>query len=1185
MIHCSDSTPRLGAQVVPCAGERRAWWRRHRRLVVPCWALFVGLVLVLSQSQPGAAQAEPPGPELVKDINQQGPGSGVSSPLVVNNTLFFAANNHHSGYELWKSDGTVAGTQLVKDIWPGAASSYPSSLTNVNGTLYFTADGGNGVELWKSDGSAAGTQLVKDIQPGGPSSYPSSLTNVNGTLYFAATDGSNGWELWKSNGTPAGTVLVKDIAPGGLDALPASLVNINGVLYFTADDGVTGREVWKSDGTAAGTSLLKDIAASNVTWTAESLTNMNGVLFFMANGGLWKSDGTTANTVLVKEVPPGCPAIIESVYPALTPINGTLFFVTSAGSTGCELWKSDGTMAGTGLVKDLVSGASGSFPAHLVNVNGTLYFAAQAGAGRGLWKSDGTTTGTVLVKGGINPASSVRAWPSIGSSFYFVAESSQSGGELWQSDGTMAGTLLLKDIAPGVASGVYDLPVSLGGMLYFAADDGNGKELWRSDGSTAGTILFKDLNPVTAGSPIWSLLKVGEMLYLQVGQTWWKSDGSEAGTTPAWAGLPVSDLNPSAPVMVNGLLYFTAADATRGRELWKSDGTVAGTVWVKDIYPGSTGSEPQHLTSVGNTLYFVANDGNGGLDLWKSDGSEAGTVQVRDFNAALASLMTVNGTLFFTVDGRLWKSNGTEAGTVLVKNLPLYLGIAPVNANGTLYFIADDGVSGWELWKSDGSEAGTVLVKDIGIGGNEAQILDLTPVGDLLYFSANDGQRGRELWRSDGTQAGTRLVKDISFGLGDALPSDPFTDNLRAGEGLVFFWANDPVHSLGLWRSDGTEAGTIRLKDSNGSGILFPMVKANGVVFFSEADEQGSELWKSDGTQAGTMRLWDLAPGAGSSNPDRLTVVGNTLFFTADDGLHGTELWKLALLPSYLACVDPSFVGQPTGALVDGAGCGLGQLTVGSGAFGTLQAGAEALAAGGTVIVAGGSYNESLTLDDFVTVRLAGPLDLNGNLSLNGGSLDVSPANHPINLSGNWTAAGGRFYPQHGTVNLDGAAQTLTGSTHFFNLSKQSQAVETLTFQAGSTQTVWGTLSWQGAPAALLRLRSSQPGTPWLLSVPGKRRLTLLDVQDSQNLSPASLWASQSQNSGNNQHWQFAEAPCRDFALPTGIGVEDLQAIASHWPQTSQTPGQDLLFDLESDGVVAVTDLLRLSRQWGLSCP
>ncbi len=123
---------------------------------------------------------------------------------------------------------------------------YPQFLTNVNGTLFFRAyDAAHGLELWKSDGTEAGTVLVKDIVPGTDHSSPYELTDVNGTLFFLAYDAAHGHELWKSDGTEAGTVLVKDIVPGTASSYPYSLTDVNGTLFFIANDGTGNSHLWK----------------------------------------------------------------------------------------------------------------------------------------------------------------------------------------------------------------------------------------------------------------------------------------------------------------------------------------------------------------------------------------------------------------------------------------------------------------------------------------------------------------------------------------------------------------------------------------------------------------------------------------------------------------------------------------------------------------------------------------------------------------------------------------------------------------------------------------------------------------------------------------------------------------------------------------------------------------------------
>ena len=181
--------------------------------------------------------------------------------------MFFKARNATNGIELWKSDGTEAGTVQVKDIRAGGLSSTPFDLTNVSGTLYFNAYEGPATarELWKSDGTELGTMLIKDINSGSGSSTPEEFNAFTGDVFFRADDGFNGYELWKSDGTELGTVMVKDINTGafvsGLDSFsPAGFTDFNGTLFFVANDGASGWELWKSDGTEAGSTVLfKDI--------------------------------------------------------------------------------------------------------------------------------------------------------------------------------------------------------------------------------------------------------------------------------------------------------------------------------------------------------------------------------------------------------------------------------------------------------------------------------------------------------------------------------------------------------------------------------------------------------------------------------------------------------------------------------------------------------------------------------------------------------------------------------------------------------------------------------------------------------------------------------------------------------------------------------------------------------------
>ena len=413
----------------------------------------------------------------------------------VNGILFFSADDSVHDRELWKSDGTEAGTVMVKDIHP-VFGSYPNKLTTVNGTLFFSAGqtsaGGSGFpirELWKSDGTEDGTVMVKNLNGMNPGD-PDWLTNVNGTLFFTASDiGEEESELWKSDGTEAGTVMVKDInetvRPGFPDdsSNPMHLTAAGNLLFFTADDGEHGRELWKSDGTEAGTVMVEDIWALTLSSDPAELTHHQIIVAFSADDGLsgrelWGS-ALGFGAYLIKDIRTvfGYPEL-SSDPEFLTSIGGTLFFAaTAADGTARELWKSDGTEAGTVLVKD-INPLADSSPQDLTNVNGTLYFSADDGVnGRELWKSNGTAAGTVMVKN-INPLGDSLPvdFKNVNGTLYFSADDGENGRELWTSDGTSSGTIMVENIQPlpGLGSNPEWL-TNVNGILYFNASVG----LWK----------------------------------------------------------------------------------------------------------------------------------------------------------------------------------------------------------------------------------------------------------------------------------------------------------------------------------------------------------------------------------------------------------------------------------------------------------------------------------------------------------------------------------------------------------------------------------------------------------------------------------------------------------------------------------------------------------------------------------
>ena len=392
-----------------------------------------------------------------------------------------------------------------------------------------------------------------------------------------------------------------------------------------------------------------------------------------------------AQPVIVKMAKDIKAGIAGSEPANLTSVNNLLFFTGDNGVNGNELWKYYPASGAASMVKDINNvGNATSYPSNFKAGGSTLYVRADDGTnGAEIWKSNGSSAGTVMIKNiAANDLSSgPKGLSYCNGRMFFNADDGIVGRELWKTDGTAAGTQLVKDLSVGIYIAV-DYPQQLAAfddVLYFSGRPSIANSfpsLFKTDGTEAGTVGV----PIDCYSPDgWkphSMKKIGNNLFL-----------------------------------CNGYPPIGCPDVIVGNELLIKRTGGDKVELVKDINPGAEGSKPDSLTDIEGTCFFSAENATSGRELWKSDGTEAGTVIVKNIEAGAASsapglLTNVNGILFFTAQntgtGReLWKSDGTTSGTVLVKDIVAGAGSSnPRNLlamDGKLYFVAEDGINGAEI--------------------------------------------------------------------------------------------------------------------------------------------------------------------------------------------------------------------------------------------------------------------------------------------------------------------------------------------------------------------------------------------------------------------------------------------------------------------------------------------------------
>ena len=459
-----------------------------------------------------------------------------------------------------------------------------------------------------------------------------------GRLYFSVDDPTIGNEPWVSDGTARGTHLIRDVNPEWSDypSEPDQFVNFGGQLAFVADDGVHGRELWISDGTSQGTHLLADVnpgpAASNPT----GLTAWGRDLYFFATdaGGVQRlmrlHAGQTHPEVLASLRSPTStqsPYNLACYSNTMLHLGSWLYFTASDGSSGFELWRTNGTPAGTHRVADIFPGFASSYPCALTANGGWLYFSAMnAIAPPELWRSDGTASGTRLVElAPRNPSPDPAFLTAWHGDLYFDLLDGSHGAQIWRSHGGATTASLFIDFAPGNLN-AYGFPVDTLSnhlLLTAALPDASGlnyiESLWSTDGASGKAVL---LAPSYNG---YSLTLQTQALFFEnaaSGLELWLTDGTPAATHR------VSTIASGAQTSIDWLVSFgpgaaftTHETGTQGIDaLWRTDGTAAGTVRVGWIQTPTGQSLPGYastnLLAVGSNLFFVSNTPGTGDELW-----------------------------------------------------------------------------------------------------------------------------------------------------------------------------------------------------------------------------------------------------------------------------------------------------------------------------------------------------------------------------------------------------------------------------------------------------------------------------------------------------------------------------------------------------------------------------------------
>lgn len=815
-----------------------------------------------------------------------------------------------------------------------------------NVALFGYNDGVHGQELWRSDGTQAGTYLVKDLVEGPQSSRPRTFVQWRGNVYFTTPARedlrdparSDPPQLWRTDGTPNGTQLVLNldtyVGPSeDVDDVWGDVVSLiagRDKLFFNIDNAGWSFTLWQSDGTAAGTAEMVNAEDGKPVFATNLLQSVGGATYFADNQPFWSDyayDWTIGKLWRIDGSGQGLATITDALAsPAIGVFEGRVYFLIHK-DAGLYLARTDESGTAVETVAFLYPASSSASVIVKFVTSATSLFFGIGGYSLGdikpaVWRYSGAEKTAVRL---------TEAEGYVNFESMFIKDDALYFGfnyKLWRSDGTPAGTgPHFMNLATGSPYRFSSAP--MGGQVWFTAADDAGLSLFRTDGDTAITKVMA-ITPVVENSKPHQFITLSDGLtlfrggntvlpytrpsvyatrgtpettdYAQIGNSWCfncvvnvtlpvgsgalilsdadarlsYTDGSTLARVvkhPLWPAslkrFPVSKYS-LAPLGTNAALFFAVeqnADLSYSRKLWRTDGTAEGTVLVKTFalsIPPSTNLSPPGIEAVvahKQLVYFMGNDGRNGNELWRSDGTDIGTYMVKDLVP------------------------GSTSG--LVQHI--------TSARNQVYFTYTDDY-GIYLAKSRGSARDTLHIA--ALPGNAKSIQNATSVNDSLFFRV-----GLNLYRSNGQRGDLRRLGQFAFNsLGESsyyrnLPASAHPAAMTAyGDHLYFVARKGAKDPLQVWRADTKKnkaeivSPQFKVRASGANDVSFAVHA--GRLFLAAMDRAGQNGGIFELRTRGKTMQWVRHTNMSARE---LHITGDKMYFAGLDKEFGEEPRVMAL--------------------------------------------------------------------------------------------------------------------------------------------------------------------------------------------------------------------------------------------------------------------------------------------------